>query len=316
MDDNMTKENRKIEFAPLQGFTEAFYRELHAKHFGGVDNYYTPFVRIERGDFRNRELRDILPENNQLSHAIPQMIASTPDELNRIADKFREHGYTRADLNMGCPFPLIANKHKGAGLLPYTDEVKTLLDAVNQRTDLTFSLKIRLGWDSPEQGLDLMDMINDTNLSQLTIHARLGKQQYKGDVDMEAFSQFYERCKHPLLYNGDVKTSGEIDHILEQYPKLAGVMIGRGLLENPALAWEWKNNTTMTDAEKREKIRKMHDELVEFYRNSLQGEHQILAKLQAVWEYLYPEGEKRLRKKIVKSGKLDNYLQAVRDLLY
>ncbi|MGL5317574.1 MAG: tRNA-dihydrouridine synthase family protein [Bacteroidales bacterium] len=311
----MNKENRKIEFAPLQGFTESVYRELHAKYFGGVDNYYTPFVRIERGDFRNRDMRDILPENNILSKTIPQMIASTPDELNRIADKFCSLGYTHADLNMGCPFPLIANKHKGAGLLPFAEEVKTLLEAVNHRTDLTFSLKIRLGWDSAEQGLALMDLINATTLSQLTIHARLGKQQYKGEVDKDAFALFYEKCKHPLLYNGDIKTPQEIDQILERFPKLSGVMIGRGLLENPALAWEWKNNSIISEKEKKEKIKNLHEELVGFYESSLQGEHQILAKLQAVWEYLYPEGEKKLRKKILKSGKLQNYKQAVHELL-
>ena len=48
-----------IHFAPLQGYTDSVYREAHTRVFGGVDTYYTPFVRIEKGGFRNKDLKDI-----------------------------------------------------------------------------------------------------------------------------------------------------------------------------------------------------------------------------------------------------------------
>lgn len=53
-----------IHFAPLQGYTEAIYRNAHDAFFGGVDTYYTPFVRLEKGNFRRRDVRGIEPENN------------------------------------------------------------------------------------------------------------------------------------------------------------------------------------------------------------------------------------------------------------
>ena len=102
----------KLYAAPLQGFTEAPWRNFHEEVFGGIDAYYTPFVRIERGGFRNRDVRDIAPENNTVSHVVPQFIASTPVELERLAALFTEKGYKEADFNMGCPFPLVARKHK------------------------------------------------------------------------------------------------------------------------------------------------------------------------------------------------------------
>lgn len=39
----------KLYAAPLQGFTEAPWRNLHQEVFGGIDAYYTPFVRMEKG---------------------------------------------------------------------------------------------------------------------------------------------------------------------------------------------------------------------------------------------------------------------------
>ena len=45
-----------IHLAPLQGYTEAAYRNAHAAVFGGVDVYHTPFVRIDRGEFRHKDV--------------------------------------------------------------------------------------------------------------------------------------------------------------------------------------------------------------------------------------------------------------------
>ena len=97
----------KLYAAPLQGFTEAPWRNLHQEVFGGIDAYYTPFVRMEKGEFRNKDVREIASENNTVSRLIPQLIASTPAELERLAGLFIEKGYKEADINMGCPFPLM-----------------------------------------------------------------------------------------------------------------------------------------------------------------------------------------------------------------
>ena len=105
-----------IHFAPLQGYTDSVYREAHAQIFGGVETYYTPFVRLEKTGFRNKELRDLVPEANTSASLVPQMIAVSPEEFRRIAGLFRESGYRHADINLGCPFPMQARQHRGAGI--------------------------------------------------------------------------------------------------------------------------------------------------------------------------------------------------------
>lgn len=303
-----------VHFAPLQGFTDAVLRNAHEKVFGGVDSYYTPFVRLEKGDtFRRRELVDIEKENNRVCSLIPQLIAGTPCELEKISALFIEKGYTRADINLGCPFPMLARRHKGSGILPFPGEVAALLSATRHIPELEFSVKLRLGWDCPEESLALLPILNDYPFSQIVLHARVGRQQYKGDVDMEGFGAFYEGIRHPLVYNGDLRTVEDIEKITSRFPRLAGIMIGRGMLADPALAMEYQKGKTLSNDVKCKMLCDFHRELLQHYEARLQGDAQLLAKLKPFWEYLMPDLEKKLRKRILKSTKKEDYLRAVNE---
>ena len=304
----------KLYAAPLQGFTEAPWRNFHEEIFGGIDTYYTPFVRIERGGFRNRDVRDIAPENNTVSRLVPQLIASTPAGLEQLAALFIEKGYKEADLNMGCPFPLIARKHKGAGILPYPAEVEVLLKELAHYPELSFSVKMRLGWESVDEWRPLLPLLNAAPLRQITLHPRIGKQQYKGEMDLAAFTAFYEECAHPLVYNGDLLTVEDIRKVEEEFPRLEGVMLGRGLLANPALAWEYANGTVFSPDELHEKVRSLHARLFQYYEAHLQGEVQLLSKMKPYWEYLLPDADRKIKKAIKKATTVDKYLTAVNQL--
>ena len=301
-----------IHFAPLQGYTDVIYRNAHAACFGGIDAYYTPFVRLEKGTFRHRDVRGIEPGNNQVPHLIPQLIAPTAEKAEKILSLFIEKGYKEADINMGCPFPILAKRHNGSGILPYPEEVKALLSLITKYPQINFSIKMRLGWEDPEDCLKLAPIINELPLRQVVMHPRLGKQQYKGEVDLKAFEAFQHVCKHPLIYNGDINHIEDIHRIQEQFPGLAGMMIGRGLLANPALAWEYQQNRTLEFDEMKEKIQSMHTYVYEEYIEQLKGgDLQILNKMKAFWEYLLPNADRKLLKAIHKSTNLHKYTQAV-----
>lgn len=304
----------KLYAAPLQGFTEAPWRNIHQSVFGGIDAYYTPFVRIERGEFRTRDVRDVTLENNTVSRLIPQLIASTPAELERLAGLFIEKGHREADLNMGCPFPLIAGKHKGSGILPYPQEVKALLDELSHYPELKFSVKMRLGWESADEWRALLPLLNAAPLQQVTLHPRIGKQQYKGEVDRASFAEFYRECAHPLVYNGDLLTLEDIRELEEAFPKLEGVMLGRGLLANPALAMEYVQGIALSRTELYSKVKLLHTQLFQHYEAHLQGEAQLLSKMKPYWEYLLPDMDRKLKKAIKKATHVDKYLTAVNQL--
>lgn len=302
-----------VYFAPLQGYTEAPYRNAHAAVFGGVEAYYAPFVRIDRGEFRHKDVRDIEPENNRVPRLIPQLIAPTAEKAEAIMSLFIEKGYTEVSINLGCPFPMLAKRHNGAGLLPYPDEVRSLLAFTGKFPDISFSVKMRLGWERPDECLALAPILNELPLAHITVHPRLGKQQYKGEVDLEGFAAFCKVCHKPVIYNGDLTTVEDIHRLAERFPQLAGIMIGRGLLSNPALAWEYKEEKSLSTDEMKEKLRSLHTAVFAHYQEQIQGgDAQLVKKMQSFWEYLAPQLDRKAWKAIHKSTTLEKYNAAVR----
>ena len=203
---SLHRENTSMEihFAPLQGYTDFEYRRIHARHCGGVQTYYSPFIRWEKGGIRDKDIKDILPENNEGLHLIPQIICSDTDEFNRLADAVQEHGYEEMDLNMGCPAPMQTKLMRGSGILPHPMRLQALLREMERRPEVRFSAKMRLGLESKEEWRELSDMLNSSCLQHLTIHPRIGKQMYKGEVDMETFHKVYDALRIPIIYNGDI----------------------------------------------------------------------------------------------------------------
>lgn len=307
-----TQRTYELHFAPLQGYTDAIFRNAFEKYFGGIDVYYTPFVRVESGNkFRIRDMRDIEYPNNTVSCLIPQILPGSPEEFRLLVNLLQEKGHTSADINMGCPFPLIAGKKKGSGMLPYPELVEKLLETINEYPQIQFSLKLRLGWEDPSECLALLDTINAVRLCHVTVHARVGKQQYKGTTDMEAFGRFYKDCRHPLFYNGDLKTVEECERVLEEFPLLRGVSIGRGLLSSPFMAKEFHDNEPCPETERMSLLSGFHQTLFSAYSERLQGETQLLTKMKTLWEYFLPETDRKLLKRIKKTNKLAEYTSTV-----
>lgn len=134
-------------------------------------------------------------------------------------------------------------------------------------------------------------------------------------MDREAFRAFYEACERPLVYNGDLLTVADIREVLEVFPRLKGVMLGRGLLANPALALAFREGE-LSESELKARVAQMHRQMYLYYRRVIEGgEAQLLAKLKTCWEYLLPELDKKQRKAILKSNRLDGYLRAVEEAL-
>jgi len=309
----------KILFAPLQGYTTGIYRKAHAEIFGGVDAYYAPFLRIENGKPREKDLRDLNSFDGN-AREIPQIIANSVEEFKILANALIAKGYTEIDFNMGCPFPMQVNRHRGAGILNDKQTVQKIMDEIrkisnaNGTAPVKFSVKMRLGQDSPDEAFALLPILNEAPLSQITLHPRLGKQQYKGAIDFKSFEKFYEECRHPLVYNGDITSVSQICEMERRYTKLAGVMIGRGLLARPSLAAEYKELNEINCAAPQDslgKIFQMHYVIFDHACKTYQGDSQILSHIQSFWEYLEPSIPKKIFKKIKKAGKLSEYQEAI-----
>lgn len=308
----------KIHFAPLQGYTEAPYRKVHSQVCGGVDTYYTPFIRLEHGAIRGKDLREAMPENNEGINVVPQVIASDASEFVPLVEKLISVGHRVIDINMGCPFPLQTRLGRGSGLLPNADKVGQILDEARRMHDeqgITFSVKMRLGQEDAAESMRLLPLLNRAPLSHITLHPRVGRDQYKGELDMESFAQFYGESENAIIFNGLLTCVDDIRRIESLFPELAGIMIGRGMLTRPTLAADYRKGADSSDEEVRQQVLAMHRLLLAHYQEAIEGgEAQLVQKMHSFWEYQEPIFGHKGIKKVLKSGNMRNYLEAVANL--
>ena len=300
----MIMDNIKIPViaAPLQGVTDNVWRMAQHSVFGGVDAYYAPFMRVEHGEVRRKDLRDVDPQRNQGITLIPQILACQPDHVLMMVDVLQQMGYNRIDINLGCPFPPIALHRKGSGMLAYPELAEEMFKALATIEGVEYSVKMRIGWDKNDQWRDILPLLDIIRPANIAVHPRTGKQQYKGELDIQQFEALLSASPWPVIYNGSLRTVEDIEQTLQRYPTLAGVMVGSGLAANPGM---FAPDASPDD------YRRFHDLLVEGYTEQLNGgEAQLVRHLQDIWQTFLPGTNHKLFKAIRKSRTLDQYENA------
>ena len=227
-----------IYFAPMEGITDGIFRRIHHRIFGGIDVYCLPFHKLTQSlSLLTREERDIAPEENEGLNVLPQALTRDPEQLSAWLYYVSECGYPCADLNLGCPSPTVTKRGRGSGLLQDPGYLRAFLDRVFSNTlPVSLSVKTRIGYENPEEWPGLAELFADYPFAHVTIHARTTREQYTGRVHPEAFELALRKgVPHPV-FNGDLRTVADVRRFEERFPTAEAVMIGRGLLADPALA--------------------------------------------------------------------------------
>ncbi|MCG9792596.1 tRNA dihydrouridine synthase [Flavobacterium algicola] len=300
--------------SPLQGFTDFRFRNAQHKFFGGIDTYYAPYIRLNgKLVIKPSYHRDLLPENNTAIEVIPQIITNDADEFLFVAKYVQELGYKELNWNLGCPYPMVTKSGMGSGLISNTEKINHILDRAHSETDITVSMKMRLGYESPQEIIDVMPILDKYPLKNIAIHARLGKQLYKGGVHLDAFQNCIDTTRHKLYYNGDITTVAKFKEMQERFPTIDHWMIGRALIADPFLPSMIKNNSPEHPDNKLEVLKNFHDTLYEIYSESLSGQTHILLKMYHLWEYFSTtfSNPHKVLKQIKKAQSFRNYDAAV-----
>lgn len=301
----------KLHIAPVQGHTDAAWRHFHQEIYGGAHDYYTPFIRLERGEFRKHDLKDFTSPLNGNHNVVPQVIFRDTAELRALVEGLVNAGASRIDLNTGCPFPLQTARGRGAGFIPNIDEYSKLPSLLADFPEVEFSLKMRLGYADPEEWRGVMPAIRDMRLSHVTLHPRVAKQQYGGDLHLDEFAAFLSQCPHPVIFNGEIKTPDGIAAAKEMFPSVAGVMCARGVLGRPSLIAEYESGEEWSPARRLDTMMRFHRALLAHYEDVLCGDAQILSKIKPFWEYAEAEIGRKAWKAIRKASNMAKYHSAV-----
>lgn len=297
-------------FAPMEGITGHIYRRAFHKYFPAPDKFFTPFISPDANKIlRNKEKRDILPENNEGMQVIPQIITNRADYFLMAAEYLKEFGYTEVNLNLGCPSGTVVAKGKGSGFLSRLEELERFFEEVFEKCSVAISVKTRIGRHDPSEWEEILQVYKKFPIKELTIHPRIQKEFYKGQVHMEAFEQAYKEWEGNLCYNGDVFSVETYLKLTERFPELSAVMLGRGLLSDPYLVAKLRGEELPEEKVRREKIRRFHEQLMNEYGEVLSCDRDLLYKMKELWFYLLDsfEDSEKARKKIRKCEKMSEY---------
>ncbi len=269
----------KIYFAPLQGYTDYIYRNLHNKYFGGIEKYFTPYLRFEPNkEPKKSVIKDLLPENNKVNKPVPQLLGKDIDLFTEHCKMLEQQGYKEINWNLACPFPMVYKRGFGSGLLQNTKEINRILEKVLPQIKLPLSIKCRLGFENEDDIFNIIEELNNFNLLEIIVHTRTAKQMYKGTANFNIFEDIKKISKNNLVYNGDIVNLQSLKKLNNNQDT---IMIGRALLQNPFLANEL-NNVIIKN--KKDILKEFHSELYLAYEKKLEKSH-LLTKMQKHWEY-------------------------------
>jgi tRNA-dihydrouridine synthase len=303
-----------IILAPIRGVTDRIFRNVFAGYFPGFDFALAPFIATSRQRSLDRKiLREFQNDNQQGMPAIPQILSNNVDDFIQLANALYDAGHERVNWNLGCPFPMVANKRKGSGLLCYPDLIEEFLERVVPAIKATLSVKMRLGFEYPDEIERLIPILNRYPIEEITIHPRTGRQLYSGKVDLDMFEQSLRQIKHEVVYNGDLVTQQQFFELSARFPSVNKWMIGRGAIMNPFLPSMIKGDDGISSHERNIAVNKFHDHLFEEYTAVLFSPSHVMDRMKGIWFYLekfFPEGRK-IFKKIKKTQSPEHYLDEV-----
>jgi len=304
--------------SPLQGFTDFRFRNAFHHYFGGIDTFYAPYIRMNgKLAIKNNYQRDLNPENNTELELIPQIMTNDAEEFLFAVKYIQELGYKEMNWNLGCPYPMVTKQGMGAGLICEPQKINHILDRVHAETDIVVSMKMRLGYENPEEILETFSILDAYPLKNIAIHARTGKQLYKGGVNLDAFEQCIKNTKHKLYYNGDITSVTKFKEMQDRFKSIDHFMIGRGLIVDPFLPSMIKNDTTEYPLNRWEIFSEFHDTIYHQYDEALSGPTPIKMKMRGFWEYFAQSfsNPQKTFKKIKKANNPKAYRQAVAEIL-
>lgn len=231
LDSLLTRADPILALAPMQDVTDhAFWRIL--SRYGGADLYVTEYFRVYPGSRLDQDILRSITDNPTGRPVIAQLIGNDIPELTRTARELQRYPIAAVDLNLGCPAPVVYRKCAGGGLLRDLPRVDAILGALRDAVTTRFTVKTRIGFDTPAVFDDLLPILARHGLDLVTVHGRTVAEMYRSAVHYDAIAAAVAALPCPVLANGNVYSAEKGERVLAA-TGARGLMIGRGAIRNP-----------------------------------------------------------------------------------
>ncbi|MFA9392738.1 MAG: tRNA dihydrouridine synthase [Prolixibacteraceae bacterium] len=241
--------------APMEDVTDTVFREIVMRvadpdrlnviytEFTNVDGMNHPVGKLRVGErliVNDSEVAYLKKLNVKL---VAQVWGKNPEIFYRVVKEISEdERFDGIDINMGCPVKNVVKNGCCSALIGVPELAKEIVLATKEATHLPVSVKTRTGL-SKHTTESWMASLMETNPAAIILHGRTQKQQSDGLADWDQIALGASICKEmnpevAFLGNGDVMSYEDGLDKVEKYG-VDGVMIGRGIFQNP---WFFSNN--------------------------------------------------------------------------
>jgi len=237
--------------APMEDYSDSSFRSICKD----ADLTFTEMVRI-----------DALVRNNNPSLRRIELHDNTPVQIQimgnkeKIFEKFLKDfkpskGFQGFNLNIGCPSKNVVNQGLGCAMIKRIAKVKRIVDLIKSK-GYSCSVKLRLGMNLREKERKVyLNLINGVDAEFFVVHAKHGKESYKGKSDWSVFEDCVATGKD-IIANGDIKNKEDVEYLKKIGVK--GVMIGREAVLDPTIFSKLKGKKK----KKREDVMKEFEKLM------------------------------------------------------
>jgi tRNA-dihydrouridine synthase B len=300
---------KPLMLAPMQGLTNRGLRSLFIE-WVRPDLVFTELIRVRPG---SRKLLSKADAAEIAAHEyevplVAQLIGNEPTALMDAAMAVQEHGINHLNLNMGCPFGRMTAKSAGGGLLKNPVRLEEILRSLRQVVAGSLSIKMRAGYEDPQQIFTLIPLFEDTGVDFLILHPRTVLQRYGGQADHSLTRQAVDMTRLPIIANGDITTAAIGKEIL-QITGAAGLMLGRGAIGDPLLFERMRGRApaVTTPQDKAADLRYYLSELLQQYQKIFCGDMQVLCKMKAVMSFMADPCLRKSMKELSRCRNLDTF---------
>ena len=285
--------------APMQGLTNRALRSYFIEHVR-PDVIFTEFMRVNTAPagagLTAADLRDVATEQEGVPLVV-QLVGHEREALVLAARVAQEAGAAHINLNMGCPYGRMGGGQTGGGMLRCPDNLAEVIPALREVIDGSFSVKIRTGYDDPDQILSLLPLFESSGVDFLVLHPRTVVQKYEGVADHGVTARVVRETRLPVIANGDIRNAADGGRVLDETGAV-GLMLGRGAIADPTLFLRMRGQVSREPGweERRTELDRYLRDILIRYGQMFCGDTQVLNKIKEIIAYLdEPELAKTLK---------------------
>jgi len=308
---------KPLMLAPMQGLTNRALRALFIK-WVRPDVVCTEFMRVNPVAAKKRlapgDLREISPAEEGVPLVV-QLIGHGREALVSAAQAAQDAGAVHINLNMGCPYGRMTSGLTGGGMLKRPELLEEIIPALREAIHGSFSIKLRAGYEDPQQVFSLLPLFEAARVDFLVLHPRTVRQAYNGLADHGITKEVVQRTGIPVIANGDIRSSAGGLRVLNE-TGAAGLMLGRGGIGEPMLFQRLRGRAAAEPdcPERRAMLYRYLTDLLPLYCDLFCGDAQVLGKIKGVVANVEdPELDREL-KQLKRSKTLQGFRVALQEL--